>query len=143
MDAELLRNNWALALAAVVGLVIALFLFVRVLSASARGQLRRVRKELAADCANLRKATAVVAKAGKQVSKLQRHADKVKPRHLQESKEALEDAKALAKIAHDKVLVSENHVRRVILEEFPPSEHQRLRAKYLPAEPLDKRPFSF
>lgn len=143
MNAELLQNNWALMLAVVVGCIIVSLVSVRIVGSTARGQLRRVRKTLAAERATLQRANAVVAKADRQARKLQQHADKAKPRHVQEAKEALEDAKALAKIANDKVLIAENHVRRVILEEFPPSKHRRLREKYLPENPPDKRPFTF
>jgi hypothetical protein len=115
----------------------------RVVAASAGGQLRQTRKRLAAERRNLRRASLVVARAEARLRRLEGRADEVKPRLVQGSREALEDAKALAKIAHGKLLVAENHVRRVILEEFPPSEHQRLRAKYLPEAPPDKRPFSF
>jgi len=55
----------------------------------------------------------------------------------------VEDAKMLAKIANDKVLIAENHVRRVIHEEYPPVKQERLRKKYLPAQAADKRRFSF
>lgn len=143
MNAELLQSNWAPIVASVVGIIIVLLAVLRIAGSSARGQLRRARKKLAAERAILQRANAVVAKAERQAGKLQQHANHVKPRLVQESKEALEDAKALAKIANDKVLIAENHVRRVILEEFPPSKHQRLRAKCLPETAPDKRPFSF
>jgi hypothetical protein len=32
--------------------------------------------------------------------------------------------------ANDKVLVAENHVRRILLDEFPPAVHQQLLKKY-------------
>ena len=51
--------------------------------------------------------------------------------------------RSLAKIADDKAQVQANHVRRVIFEEFPPSRHEKLRARYLPQDVADKRPFSF
>lgn len=143
MNAELLRNNWALAFAALLGLVIVVLMLRHLVAASAAGQLRRTRARLAAERRNLRRAALVVTRAEDRLRELEVRAAKVKPRHRQETREALEDARALAKIAQDKVLIAENHVRRVILEEFPPSEHQRLRAKYLPEAPPDKRPFSF
>jgi hypothetical protein len=62
---------------------------------------------------------------------------------LQEAKDAVDDANALQKILNDKVMVTENHVRRVIHDEFPPTEHDRLRRKYLPQDIKDERPFSF
>jgi hypothetical protein len=110
---------------------------------SARGQLRRMRRSLERERARLRKATAVVSEAERHKSRLSQHAERVKPRLLNEASEALEDARALARIAGDRVLVAENHLRRVILEEFPPARHERLRSRYLPDGAADKRPFTF
>ena len=143
MPTELLQSNWALVLASITGFILLVLLLTHFIRASARGQLRRFRKVLAAERARLHKAAEVVAKAERQRSKLLEHAEKVKPRHLREASEALEDAKALAKIAHDKVLVAENHLRRVILEEFPPAKHEKLRGRYLPDRPRDTKPFTF
>ena len=38
---------------------------------------------------------------------------------------------------------AENHVRKIIVEEFPPKRHDRMRGKYLPGEREDGKPFSF
>lgn len=65
------------------------------------------------------------------------------PRRLAEAQGTLEDARALAHIARDRVQIAENHVRLVICEEFAPARQQRLREKYLPEAPPDRRPFSF
>jgi len=85
----------------------------------------------------------VTDKAERQKARLMRHVDRVKPRVLNESNEALADAKALAKIAGDRVLIAENQLRRVILEEFPPTQHEKLRNRYLPEASRDKKPFTF
>ena len=50
---------------------------------------------------------------------------------------------ALLKIASDQVLIAENHVRKIIVVEFPPKHHERLRRRYLPGEGDDGKPFSF
>ena len=55
----------------------------------------------------------------------------------------MQDAEALLKIASDQVLIAENHVRKIIVEEFPPKHHERLRRRYLPGEGDDGKPFSF
>jgi 1,6-anhydro-N-acetylmuramate kinase len=110
---------------------------------SARGQLKRVRADLRKALKRNRKATSVVEKCHRRLVKLDANATKVKPRLLQEAKDALGDARALEKIANDQVLIAGNHVRRVIHEEFPPSQQQKLRDRYLPGEEKDKRPFSF
>jgi hypothetical protein len=53
----------------------------------------------------------------------------------------LQDARALAKIANDQVLVARNLLRKHILEEYPPKRHAVLRARYLGAEEIEKKPF--
>lgn len=143
MSAELLRSHWALVAAAAVALVIVCVLLLQTAAASAPAQLRRARRTLAADRRRLRRAQNAVDKAEKHLRDLERRADRVKPRIVQETSEALEDAKALARIAGDRVMVAENHVRRIILEEFAPAKQERLRAKYLRDSTRDQRPFSF
>lgn len=143
MNAEQLQTHWALILAAVTGLML-LFLAARYFARnSARGQLRRTRKALDRERRSFRKASAVAGKAERKRARLMLHVDRVKPRVLEESNAALADAKALAKIAGDRVLVAENHLRRTILEEFPPSQQQRLRSRYLPERGRDEKPFTF
>lgn len=143
MNAEVLQTHWALLLASITGCALLLFAVAVLANNSARGQLRRKQKVLKQERSRLRKAEAVVEKAERQKSRLMKLADRVKPRLLRESAEAVEDARALAKIAADRVLVAENHLRRVIVEEFPPTQHEKLRSRYLPDAPEKKRPFTF
>ena len=143
MTAELLKSHWALILAAATGIVLLVLAAGQFVRGSARGKLRRVRRLLAKERRSYRKASVVAARAEHQKSRLLQHAERVRPRILKEAAEALADAKALEKIAADRVLVAENHVRRVILEEFPATEHEKLRGRYLPDRPTDKKPFTF
>lgn len=143
MNAEELQTHWALLAACVTGFLLLLFGIAHLVRSSARGQLRRMRVRLERERGRLAKARAVVEKAERQKSRLMQHADRVKPRLLQESAGALADAQALAKIAADRVLIAENHLRRVILEEFPPTQHEKLRNRYLPGPAADKKPFTF
>ena len=69
--------------------------------------------------------------------------ESVKPSRLQAARDALEDAEALRKIAADQVLIAENHVRRIIVEEFPPKHHEQMRKRCLPGESDNGRPFTF
>ena len=143
MNAELLRSNWALALAAAVILVIIVTAVGRVLATSASARLRQARKKLAVERRRLRKAEATVAEAQRRRQRLQQRVESVKPRFLQEAVGKVADAEALARIARDNVLIAEQRVRQVIHEEFAPVKQARLRAKYLPDAPPDKRPFTF
>jgi len=79
----------------------------------------------------------------RKLASLQRHRDRVAPKRLRDAEESLEDARALAAIAHDRVLVAANLVRQLIFEEYPPAKHERLRNRYLPGDGPDGRPFSF
>jgi hypothetical protein len=143
MQWELLRSNWALALAAAVTVVILLMACLRVFSASASARLRQARKQLAVERRRLRKAEAVVLKRQRRRQSLQQRAESVKPRLLQEAVGRLADAEVLARIARDTVMIAEQRVRQVIHEEFAPAKQARLRSKYLPDSPPDRRPFTF
>ena len=143
MNMESLRSDWAIWLA-LAAIVVALVMIVPILLKQTSGsKLKRVlvtRKEAQKA---LRKCTRTTENAETKLQKLSSNAERVKPRVLQEATEAVEDGQALTKILSDKVMVAENHVRRVIHDEFPPAKHDRMREKYLPQDVKDKRPFSF
>lgn len=143
MDAAWIKANWALAIAAIIGIVLALAVAAHAYRRSAHGQLRETRKALAAERRKCRKVEARILGAERRKARLERRAERVRPRDLREADEALADARALAKIAADRLAIAENHVRRVIFEEFPPARHERLRRKYLPDRPAVDRPFTF
>ena len=143
MSNTLLTDNWALALAVIVASLATIVIIAVVLRNSARGRLKRVRADLRKALKSRSKTASTAGKLQRRLAKLDANADKVKPRLLQEAKDALQDARALEKIAHDKVLVAGNHVRRVIHDEFPPSRHQELRDRYMPGFDQDNGPFSF
>jgi len=143
MDSIILKSNWALAVAAIIGFVIILIVVGNLIRQSAWGQLRQTLQTLAKARQDEAKALKSLEKAEHITRRLHENADRAKPRHLQEAKDALQDARALAKIANDKILIAENHVRRVIHEEYPPIRQEALRQKYLPEPARDKKPFSF
>jgi hypothetical protein len=143
VDVHWFRDNWALAIALAVLLSLVVIGLLHVLRSSGRGQLRRALKDLSRQRKALGRASAAVAEANRKYERLQGRAEKVKPRHLDEARGALHDARALAKIAHDQVLVAENHVRRIIVEEFPRAKQARLRARYHVGDTPDKKPFTF
>ncbi len=143
MNMESLQSDWALwvALAAI---VIAVMLVIPILlKRTSRSKLRRALTDMREVQKALRKSIRTAQKAENKLQRLLAHPDRVKPRVLQEAKEAVEDGKTLTKIYQDKVLVAENHVRRVIHDEFPPAKHPRMREKYLPRDVKENRPFSF
>ena len=143
MTFETLKSDWAIWLALVLLLIAAVPVARQLFRGSSPGQLRDVVANLRKQRKELHKATADVDKAEKLVRKLTARADKVKPRVLQEARDTLEDKRALLKIAKDQIMVAENHVRRVIHEEYSPQRHDELRERFLPSDGKDKRPFSF
>ena len=110
---------------------------------SAKGQLTRVNRQHQEVERALQDARRDTQKAVQKLEKLESRAEKVKPRELQEARDKVADCHALEKILDDKIQVTMNHLRRVIFEEFPPARHQEMRAKYLPQDVEDGRPFSF
>ena len=143
MDWNLFISNWALAVAAGIGVVLALVIIGNLITRTGWGQLRQNLHFLAKARKNEAKAMKAVEKAESIARKLDENAEQTKPRLLQEAMDALQDARALAKIAHDKLMVAENHVRRIILDEYAPVRQEALRKKYLPDPARDKKPLSF
>ena len=143
MSVELLQQNWALVVAAVISVVVTAVIIQRLFEQSSTGQLRaRVREHRAAvaACTDAEKRSN---RCRRRLEALMGKADRVKPVDLEAARGALADAEALLRISSDKVLVEVNLLRKVIFEQFPPRRHEALRAQYLPDDVADGRPFSF
>jgi hypothetical protein len=134
MTAEFLTKNWALVVASVLGTGIFLFVLFRASQDSSRGRLKAVVSTLRQREKEARAARKAVDKAEGRLERLRAKAASVKPRIAHEASEDLEDARALLKIADDQVLVARNHVRKLIIEDFPPKRHEAMRNKYLGQE---------
>ncbi|HSD69497.1 MAG TPA: hypothetical protein VLB07_08085 [Woeseiaceae bacterium] len=143
MDSDFIVQHWGLLAGALLVVAVALHLALSGWQRSASGQLRHALVSMQEQRRAAAKATDVAAKAEARLDKLLQSRDKLRPSLLQEAKDALQDARALQKIADDRLLVAENQVRRIILEEFPPVKQLKLRRQYLPADIRDPRPFSF
>ena len=143
MTVSLLQQHWALASAIIVAAAVLSFVAWRAWLDSARGRLRTATQRLGEARAEWRRRDKEAARAATVLQGLQRKAESVKPRRLQEASEAVQDAEALLKIANDQVLIARNHVRKIIVEEFPPRRHERMRRKYLPEDTEDNMPFTF
>ena len=143
MTLDFAARHWSLLIASVLATAILLFVLYRAFSDSARGQLRSNVRQVRRRYQDAVRARTAVNKAAARLEKLRSKSASVKPRHGQEASDALEDARSLLKIAEDQVLIAENHVRKVIVEEFPPKRHDALRSKYL-TRPADVgKPFTF
>ena len=138
-----MQQNWGLIVAASLLVLVGVSVIVTLFGRSAGARLRRQARELGRRRAALESARSGVKRRERKLAALQQRADCVAPRRLREAEESLEDARALAAIAHDQTLIAANLVRRLIFEEFPPTRHDRLRSRYLPGDDADGRPFSF
>ncbi|NCF24432.1 MAG: hypothetical protein GWP60_07820 [Gammaproteobacteria bacterium] len=138
-----LEQHWALVMASIIAGAVLLFAGWRAWQDSARGRLRLARRELRARYRAAQRQRKAVQRLSALLEELETKAGSVKPRRLRETAEAVQDAEALLKIAGDQVLIAENHVRKIIVEEFPPNRHERMRSRYLPGETQDGKPFTF
>lgn len=143
MEWHFAKENWALFGALAVALMVAVSIATQTLTQTPSNRLRRVRGDLEEERRKRSRAGAAARKAEVRVDRLMQKQQTVKPRVLQEARDALQDARALAKIAEDRFMIAENNVRKIIHEEFPPRKHDRMRRKYLPDRTADGRPFSF
>lgn len=142
MTLEIVSKNWALVIASVLGAAILLFVLFRAHQDSARGRLQASVKQLRLREREAQAARRAADRAVASHDRLRAKADSVKPRRVQEASEALEDARALQKIADDQVLVARNQVRKIILAEYPPKRHAAMRTTLLGQDEADQKPFT-
>ncbi len=102
MHWNILKSNWALLAAVGIGLIVALIVSAQLIERSAWGQLRETRRSLAKARQDEASVLKALEKAERITKRLHKQAERAKPRHVQEAREAVEDARALAKIAYDK-----------------------------------------
>jgi uncharacterized membrane protein YccC len=143
MTLALLQQHWALLGASVLGVAVLLFAAWRAWLDSSRGRLRTARRRLLAKRREAARSLRACERARTGLERLAARSESVKPSRLQAAREAVLDAEALLKIANDQVLIAENRVRKIIVEEFPPKHHGRMRSRYLPGEREDGKPFTF
>lgn len=142
MNLQIAQQYWALIAAGVLAFGVFLFVLLRLLQDSARGRLAVAADKLRRKKKAARKAGKQVTRARSKLDRLRARGDSVIPRRAEEAKGRLVDAQALHKIAEDQVLIASNHVRQIIVEEFPPRQHDALRRRLLPQEALDGKPFT-
>lgn len=142
MTPALLQQHWALLSAGIVGGAALAFAAWRAWLDSPRGRLAAARRRLGNARAEARRGQKRLQQLSAKLTALEKKADSVRPRRLEDTAGAVQDAAALLKIAGDQVLIAENHVRKIIFEEFPPKHHERMRSRYLPRDGQDGRQFS-
>jgi len=143
MTLEFATTHWALLSASVLGLAVVMFVVWRIWLDSVSGQLRSALQRLRKAEHDVARQKLAVQKSAAMLARLQAKAESVKPSRVQEVTGTVQDAEALLKIATDQVLIAQNHVRRIIVEEYPPKKHEKMRNKYLGQVDEKGLPFSF
>jgi len=143
MMIELVRTHWALAVASVIVVALVLRSLWNLAGRSPRGKLRRANKRLKAARSVAIQAKKRAARARRHAERLEQKAQSVPPIRLEEARGALTDAESLSKIAGDQLMVAENQLRKVVVEQFPPDQHDRLRDRYLKDDGRKTFPFKF
>jgi len=99
-----------------------------------RGRLNRQSRELRHRLYELQQAEKLSEKANRAYSKMKQQSDRVQPNKLREAEVMAEDRKTMLGHAKDKVMAAQNHVRNVVLNEYPPVYQESLLKKYLPEQ---------
>ena len=97
-----------------------------------RGRLNRQSRELRHVRYELLQAEKLADKANRTYAKMKQQSERVKPDMLRKAEIMAEDRKIMLKHAKDKVMAAQNHVRNVVLNEYPPVCQENLLRKYLP-----------
>ena len=138
-----IKNSLPLVLAIAIAAAVAILWIGYKIWTSSWRRLQRQRAILRSAQRELARAQKTASKAEQAFAKLKSKSDRIKPRRLSEAEETLQDLTTLLKRATERVKVAENHVRNVILQEYPPIKQDRLLKKCLPDRAPDKGPFSF
>ena len=128
---QVLPKYWALIVASVIGLGIALFVIFRVVQDSRRGRFASALNHLQERERALEKESRNVAKALKKCEKLAARGDKVPPNQMLAAKDALAAARENEALLKDQVLVVRNDARNIILQDYPPNRHDAMCRRYL------------
>lgn len=143
MSEAWIRDYWALLGAGMAILAVLAVLLVSAIRGSRRGRLGRFARQQRRERRALAAAVAAHKRAAGRVERLEKKADRVAPRTLDEARGALTDARRLVEIRAGALQVAENHLRMIIVEEFAPDRHEALRRRYGVSEHPDNRPFTF
>jgi len=107
------------------------------------GLLHRQRRELRFRQYEYARALSNAERARRKYESLNDRSQHVRPAILDEAKETAMDCRTMEGHAKDKVMVAENHLRKTIMEQYPPAVQPRMIEKYLPAREIKSMPFGF
>ena len=143
MSETWIREHWALLGAGVALLAVILVVLVAGYRGSRRGRLGRFVRQHRKERRALAAAVTAHKRAQGRVERLEKKANRVAPRTLDEARGMLTDARRLVEIRAGALQVAENQLRMIIVEEFAPGRHDSLRRRYGVSERPDNRPFTF
>jgi len=143
MDPDWLLRHWALLAAAAVAAAALFAVLVRVWSGSRAARLKRALRQRRRKESELERAARSARRADRSLRRLEGKVGKIPPKRLTEAEGHAQDARRLYEIAADQLLVAENHVRKIIVEEFPPGQHDALRGRHRLSDVPRKAAFSF
>jgi hypothetical protein len=131
MTIDYLQQNWALLIAGVLGLGIALFVLFRASQDSRRGRLGSALTYMRDRERAARKAVKALEEATHKIERLRARSESVPPKQADAARDALLEAQEVQKLIDDQLLIARNNVRLLITEEYPPKRHEAMRSKYL------------
>ena len=143
MTPDWLVQHWALVAATAAVAAALLVLAVRLWMQSRAARLRRALRRKRQRERELKKAARSARRIGRSLGRLEDKAGKIAPKRLSEAQGRAQDARRLCEIAADQLLVAENHVRKIIVEEFPPGQHEALRRRHRLSDAPRKADFGF
>ncbi len=143
MSEEWVREYWALLGAGAALLAVLVVVFIAAVRRSRRGRLARLARQQQKERKAFDAAVAAYKRSVRRLEQLEKKQNRVAPRALDEARDAVTDAKQLVEIRKGALQVADNHVRMIIVEEFPPGRHEALRRRYGVSGHPDNRPFTF
>ena len=136
-DYLLLIVGTAILLAVLVGVVLPNVL------PTPRGQLNRQRRELRHRLYELNKAEKASRLSLSNYEAMRAKAQTTSPHRLARAEQRAKDMETLLGHARDRVLVAENHLRRTIIDRYPPVHHGRMLNRFVPDRKARPLPFGF
>ena len=138
-----IREHWALLGAGMALLAVIVVLLLVLYRRSRRGRLASFARAKKVERRSLDLSINAARKARARLERLEKKAGRVAPKTLDKARGALQDAVRLVEIRKGALQVAENHLRMIIVEEFPPARHEALRKRFGVSQHPDNRPFSF
>jgi len=134
MDTMVLSDHTFLLIGLGIFLAVSVGVVLPNLLPTARCRVNRRCRELRFHLYELQQAEKAAKKAVRTQEKLRAKVQQISPKRMREAEERASDLITMLAHAKENVMVAENHVRRVLLEEYPPAKHRLMLDKFLPEQ---------